>query len=75
MKIFSLRPLSNYDRIANLLDVMKRIQVNPSGTNKYGVDIKVDTKYYTQDFDFGSFKKFSQQQISKIVANLRSHHG
>ena len=76
MKIFPLRPLSNYDRFINMIKFMDHVQVSrSSGANKYGIDVKVDTEHYIKEGFLNSIKEKYRIAIKEIVTKMKGSHG
>lgn len=76
MKIFPLRPMSNYDRFINMMEFMKHAKINRyPAANKYGMEVEVDVKHCAkEDFWNSLFKKY-RPAIKEIVAKMKGNHG
>ena len=76
MKILPIKPMSNYDKLQNLINLSKHAHAHKAPyANKYGVSVEVDSKHFEKGHMWDNMITKYKPAIKEIISKLKRNHG
>lgn len=78
MKIFPLKPMSNYDRFQNIMKIIgdtKHINVcKAPEMNGYGINVGANSKHFMKEYFLTRLLSKYKPAVEEIVSKLKRNH-
>lgn len=78
MKIFPLKPMSNYDKLNNLIKILgnnKNLQAIPANGNKFAINKETGIKYIAKENTCNNIIDKYCSKISEIFKGIQRKNG